>query len=399
MQMSFTPEEVAFRDEVRSFFSENTPEHTRRRVSGGLMTAEQDIVAWQKLLHARGWGAPSWPKEYGGTGWTPTQLLIFEREAARVDAPVQFPQGIEFIGPILFTYGSEEQKARYLPRILSAEDWWCEGYSEPNAGSDLASLTTRAVRDGDSYVLNGQKTWTSYAHHSNRMFLLARTDPNVPKQAGISLLLLDMDTPGVTVRPIISIDEEHHTNEVFLDNVRVPIDNLVGQEGAGWSYGKALLDRERGMTASLVLRLSEQLRRAREAAEAALTASGRLIDDPRVADRLAQLEIEVAAAEMIVLRSVADATAGADTHGLPSMVKIRWANLVQEITSFWVEAQGYGAAAFAPPAGDRLLASENLGAMAMLYARVASIYGGSNEVMHNILARGVLGLRMKAVAA
>ena len=258
MNLDLTPEQSAFRDEVRAFFAENVPESFKSRVRAGMRLEPHEFTQWQKLLHARGWGAPSWPKEYGGTGWDPTQLYIFETEASRADAPVQFHQGLELIGPIIFTFGSPEQKAKYLPAIVSGDDWWCQGYSEPNSGSDLASLSTRAVRDGNEYVINGQKAWTSYAHVANRMFLLARTDPDARKQAGISLFLIDIDTPGVTIRPVVTMDEIHHTNEVFLDNVRVPPSALLGEEGMGWSYGKVLLDRERGVTAATTTRLAQQ---------------------------------------------------------------------------------------------------------------------------------------------
>jgi alkylation response protein AidB-like acyl-CoA dehydrogenase len=390
MDLELEPADAAFRDEVRAFFAANTPEDFKARVRAGMRLEPPEFVAWQKRLHARGWGAPSWPREFGGTGWTPTQLYIFESEAARADAPVQFHQGLELIGPIIFTYGDAEQKARYLPKILSSEDWWCQGYSEPNAGSDLASLTTRAVRDGDGYVVTGQKLWTSYAHVANRMFCLVRTDPDARKQAGISLLLLDMDMPGIEDRPIITMDEVHHTNEVFLDNVRVPAANLIGEEGMGWSYGKVLLDRERGVTAATALRLSQQLRGARMAAENALTPGGRLIDEPAVADRLAQLEIEVQALEMMVMRTMADAALGQDSGPRASMIKVRWSELLQTITEFWVEALGYGAAAFAPLNGAA--PTEPWPMMGMLYARVTSIYGGSNEIQRNIIARRALGL-------
>jgi alkylation response protein AidB-like acyl-CoA dehydrogenase len=391
MDLALDPADRAFRDEVRAFFADNTPESFKPRVRAGMRLEPQEFVAWQKLLHARGWGAPSWPKEYGGTGWTPTQLFIFETEAARADAPVQYHQGLELIGPIIFTFGNAEQKARYLPRILSSDDWWCQGYSEPNAGSDLASLSTRAVRDGDHYVVSGQKLWTSYAQVANRMFCLVRTDPDARKQAGISLLLLDMDMPGVSIRPIITMDEIHHTNEVFLDNVRVPVANLIGEEGQGWSYGKVLLDRERGVTAATTLRLSQQVRGARAAATATRTANGRLIDDPATAERLAQLEIEVTALEMMVMRTMAEAASGQDSGPRASMIKVRWSELLQDVTEFWVEALGYGAAAFAP------LTEANAGVepwpmLGMLYSRVTSIYGGANEIQRNIIARRALGL-------
>jgi alkylation response protein AidB-like acyl-CoA dehydrogenase len=227
MNFDLDDTELAFRDEVRSFFANRLPAAWRTRVRAGIRLDPTDYIAYQKSLATRGWGAPTWPREFGGTGWTPTQLFIFESEASRADAPTQFHQGLELIGPILFTYGSAEQKSKYLPRIISADDWWCQGYSEPGAGSDLASLRTRAIRDGDSYVITGQKAWTSYAHIASHMFILARTSEEKRKQSGISLLLIDMATPGITVRPIDSLDERHHVNEVYLDEVRVPAGNLL----------------------------------------------------------------------------------------------------------------------------------------------------------------------------
>ncbi len=389
MNLGLTIEDRLFRDEVRDFFAENTPERFKARVRAGVRLEPEEYVAWQKLLHARGWAAPSWPKEYGGTGWTPTRLHIFESEASRADAPVQYHQGLELIGPIIFTYGNEAQKARYLPGILTGDDWWCQGYSEPNAGSDLAALSTRAVRDGDHYVVNGQKMWTSYAHVANRMFCLVRTSDEGKRQGGISLLLIDMDTPGIGIRPIITMDEVRHTNEVFLDNVRAPVENLVGEEGKGWSYGKVLLDRERGVTAATTLRLRQQLRGARAAAEAARTRTGSMAHDPLVVDRLAQLEIEVMALEVMVMRTIAEAASGKDSGPRASMIKIRWSELLQQITEFWVEVMGYDAARFGPLDAA---STEPWPMMGMLYSRVTSIYGGANEIQRNIIARRALGL-------
>jgi alkylation response protein AidB-like acyl-CoA dehydrogenase len=390
MNLDLTPEQLAFREEARAFFTENTPESFKARVRAGMRLEPEEFTRWQRLLHARGWGAPSWPKEYGGTGWDPTQLYIFETEASRADAPVQFHQGLELIGPIIFTFGSEAQKAKYLPAIVSGDDWWCQGYSEPNAGSDLASLSTRAVRDGDDYVISGQKAWTSYAHVANRMFLLARTDPDARKQAGISLFLLDIDTPGVTVRPVITMDEIHHTNEVFLDDVRAPASALLGEEGKGWGYGKVLLDRERGVTAATTTRLAQQLRGARQVAAQTVVGRVRLLDDPRVADRLAQFELEVMALEAMVMRTMAEAASGQDSGPRASMIKIRWSELLQQITEYWVELQGYGAMAFAPLGPFET--PEAWPAKGMVYSRVTSIYGGSNEIQRNIIARRALGL-------
>jgi len=260
MQLEFTREEMDFRDEVRAFLGANVSPAHRDRVRAGIRLQPEELVAWQKTLAAHGWGAPNWPTEFGGTGWTPMQVCIFEMEASCADAPQQFHQGLDLIGPIIFTFGSPEQKARYLPRIISGDDWWCQGYTEPAAGSDLASLATRAVREGDEYVINGQKMWTSYAHVADHMFCLARTSVEERKQSGLSLILIPMNAPGITIRPIATMDEKVHSNEVFLDDVRVPVANLIGEEGRGWSYGKVLLDRERMFGAAGALRLRQQLR-------------------------------------------------------------------------------------------------------------------------------------------
>jgi len=392
MNLELSASDRAFKDEVRAFFEENTPPEFRARIRTGMRLEPHEYTAWQKRLHARGWGAPSWPREYGGTGWTPTQHFLFESEASRADAPMQYHQGLELIGPIIFTYGSTAQKARYLPAIVSGDDWWCQGYSEPNAGSDLASLTTVAARDGDDYVISGQKAWTSYAHVSNRMFLLARTDPDARKQAGISLFLLDMDAPGITIRPVITLDEVHHTNEVFLDDVRVPSSALLGEEGNGWAYGKVLLDRERGVTAAFTLRLSQQLRGVREAASRAPMGDGVALDHPAVADRLAQFDLEVMALEAMVMRTMADAASGRDSGPRASMIKIRWSDLLQQITEFWAETLGYDAAVFESVSDPAAGLDGPWPAKGMLYSRVTSIYGGSSEIQHNIVARRALGL-------
>jgi hypothetical protein len=394
MNLELDDLERAFRDEVRSFFANRLPAAWRTRVRAGIRLEPTDYIAYQRSLAARGWGAPTWPLEFGGTGWTPTQLFIFESEASRADAPTQFHQGLELIGPILFTYGSAEQKSKYLPRIISADDWWCQGYSEPGAGSDLASLRTRAIRDGDSYVITGQKTWTSYAHVASHMFLLARTSEEKRKQSGISLLLIDMTTPGITVRPIDSLDERHHVNEVYLDEVRVPVGNLVGEEGNGWSYGKVLLDRERGVTAANALRLPQQLRAVREAALRARNGGRPLIEDRSFRAKLAQLEIETIGIEIMVMRLMSHARSGADSGPSASMIKLRWSELLQRATELWVEVLGYDAAVFRPiDDGSMSLPAGMPHAMqGALYARVTSIYGGSSEIQRNIIARRWLGL-------
>lgn len=394
MNLDLDPTDAGFRDEVRAFFTENVPPSWRTRVRAGLRLEPDELIDYQRRLVARGWGAPTWPAEYGGTGWTPTQLYIFESEASRADAPAQFHQGLELIGPIIFTYGSVEQKARYLPRIIRADDWWCQGYSEPGAGSDLASLRTRAVRDGDHYVVNGQKMWTSYAHVASHMFALVRTSVQERKQDGISLLLIDMRTPGIKVRPVVTLDEKHHTNEVFLDDVRVPVANLVGEEGKGWSYGKVLLDRERGVGAANALRLSQQLRAVREAACRTKIGDKALIDDPSFRSKIAQTEIETIAVETMVMRLMADAAAGKDSGPRASMLKLRWSELLQRSTELWIEALGVNAAVYRPldVGAGRCPADMPYAMQGALYARVTSIYGGSSEIQRNIIARRLLGL-------
>ena len=399
MNLDFTAEEQEFRREVRAFMAAHVRPEYRMALRAGLRPTPAEMTEWQQALAAHGWGAPTWPKEYGGTGWTPTQLYIFESEAARAEAPIQFHQGLELIGPIIFTYGSPAQKAHYLPRIVSGEDWWCQGYSEPGAGSDLAGLSTQAVRHGDHYIINGQKMWTSYAHVSTQMFCLVRTSSETRKQAGISLILVDMTSPGLTVRPVITLDEKHHTNEVFLDDVQVPADNLIGEEGMGWNYGKVLLDRERGVGAATALRLPGQLRAVRETM-ARITVGGRsLSEDPALASRLAQLEIETLSVETMVMWLMAEANAGIDSGPRASMLKLRWSDLSQQILELWADTLGYDGALF-ESLDDESTAS-NLGRLApempqalqgAAYSRVFSIYGGSSEIQRNIIARRSLGL-------
>jgi alkylation response protein AidB-like acyl-CoA dehydrogenase len=324
MSQEVTDAQSGFRAELRAFFREAVPADLRRRLRSGLRPTPSEWTQWQGVMFHRGWGAPTWPLEYGGTGWTAQQLYVFEEEAANSDSPVQFHQGLELIGPILFTYGTLEQKAYYLPRILTGEDWWCQGYSEPNAGSDLAALRTSAIRDGEHYRVNGQKLWTSFAQDAGMMFCLVRTEASASKQHGISLLLIDMKTPGIRIRPIRTLDEHYHVNEVFLDDVCVPLGNLVGEEGKGWTYGKVLLKRERGMTAILGLRLARQLEWIMELAGQTPFGGGTLRDDPIFMHKLAQLQIEVIALDTMGQRTVADVMAGIDSGLRGSMLKVRW---------------------------------------------------------------------------
>ena len=395
MKLAFDPRDDAFRQEVRGFFAANIPEGMRAGARSGRRPMVAEWKALQTILYKQGWGAPSWPKEHGGTGWSPTQLYIFEQEAAAADVPPPYHQGLENIGPIIFTYGSQAQKERFLPRIVSGEDWWTQGYSEPGAGSDLASLRTRAVRDGDHYIVNGQKLWTSYAHVADYIFCLVRTDPNAKKQAGISLLLIDLKTPGIRIRPVKTLDERHHVNEVFFEDARVPADALLGEEGKGWRYGKVLLDRERGITATLNLRVARQLDYVRAQAKRVHKGGRALADDSAFRDKLAQIEIELIALEYLGLRIIADTVAGVDSGVRSSMAKVRWSELLQRTTELWVEVLGYDAALFSTDGGDTnvTLPAEMPGPMlSYLYGRVTTIYAGSNEIQRNIIARRSLGL-------
>lgn len=394
MDLEFTPEERAFRNEVRAFFAEHVPDDWLLRVRAGLRLEPHELIKYQKALAANGWGAPTWPVEYGGTGWSPAQLFIFETESARAGAPIQFHQGLELIGPIIFTYGSRALKDRYLPGIIEADDWWCQGYSEPGAGSDLASLRTSAVRDGDHYLVTGQKMWTSYAQVATHMFMLVRTSQEEKRQQGISLLLVDMETPGISIRKIETMEEKYTTNEVFLDEVRVPVGNLVGEEGRGWEYGKVLLDRERMVCSATAIHLTQVLDGVREAAANRQANGAPLIADPHFSAKLAQIEIEAMALETMVLRLLADVAAGVSSGPRGSMVKLRWSDLYQRATALWMEALGPEAAQFRAldPGIDPGPPELPYAMQGALYARVTSIYGGSSEIQHNIIARRALGL-------
>lgn len=398
MNLDFSPEEIAFRDEVRTFIRDHFPAHLRKRESRDQMERE-DFIAWHKILHAKGWVAPAWPVEYGGTGWTPTQRYIFAEECARAEATHLLPFGLQMVGPVIYTFGTPEQKARFLPRILSAEDWWCQGYSEPGAGSDLASLKTRAERDGDHYILNGQKTWTTLAQYADWGFFLCRTDPQAKKQQeGISFILVDMKTPGVTVRPIIMLDGGHEVNDVYLDNVRVPVENLVGQENQGWTCAKFLLAHERSGIAG-VARSKRGVERLKDLARAERADDGEtLIKDRDFSRKIADLEIDLTALEYTELRTLAREAAGRGPGPESSLLKIKGTEIQQRLTELAMEAVGQ----YAQPYFRGFPEDSNEFPIGPDYARLtapnyfnfrkASIYGGSNEIQRNIIAKMVLGL-------
>ncbi|MFN3513685.1 MAG: acyl-CoA dehydrogenase family protein [Phenylobacterium sp.] len=394
MNLDLTPEELAFRDEVRDFLAAAlTPElREAGRRATSVFSDKRHSLEWQRILHARGWVAPSWPVEYGGPGWSEMQRHIFAAECARAGAPSLAPMGLKMVGPVIMGYGTADQKAHYLPRILSGEDYWCQGYSEPGAGSDLASLQLRAERDGDHYVLNGSKIWTTHAHWANRMFCLVRTSREGKPQAGITFLLLDMDAPGIRVRPIVTLAGEHEVNEVFFENVRTPVSGRVGEENQGWTVAKYLLEFERG--GGSAPGLQAMLQRVRAAAGA----SG-LLTEPGFRRSLGAAEVAVQAIEASELRILASLSAGRNPGPASSMLKTQGAEALQMIDELMLEAAGTYAAPDQP--GARA-AGSNLDPVGPEWAltaaprylndRAATIYGGSNEIQRDIMARLVLGL-------
>ncbi|MFE3837197.1 acyl-CoA dehydrogenase family protein [Pseudogemmobacter sonorensis] len=395
MNLTPDPPDAGFRAEVRAFIAENLPSDIARRIGSGFHHLKQDLVAWHRILAARGWSAPHWPVEYGGPGWTPMQQHIFAEECMAADAPLINVFGLSLVGPVIYSFGSAAQKAEYLPRILDGSDFWCQGFSEPGAGSDLAAVRTRAELDGDHWVVNGQKTWTTDGHHANRIFLLVRTSVHPRQQQGISFLLADMDAPGLTVRPIISIDGGHSVNEVFLDNVRVPAANLVGEEGKGWSYAKFLLANERTDSAQ-VPRSKRELRRVKELARTAN--GGRLAGDPAFILKVAEAEAELMALEFSVLRVLSEEKRGGEPSPITSTLKLRGSDLQQKLSDLAVEALGeYGTVYYPDPhigEGDLRIGPDGAPGLASrsLYNRSVSIYAGSNEIHRNIIAKRILGL-------
>jgi len=397
MDIEFTVQEQAFRQEVRAFLRDNLPGELSERISLGKRLSKAHQVQWMQILDRQGWLAPGWPVEFGGTGWSAVQKHIFDEECFAAGAPKVVSFGLKMVAPVIIKFGSAEQKAHFLPRILSCEDWWCQGYSEPGAGSDLSSLKTRAVREGDHYVVNGQKTWTTLAHFADWMFCLVRTDPDARQQRGISFLLIDMKTPGITVRPIITLDGEHEVNEVFFDNVRVPVANLVGQENEGWTCAKYLLTHERTSIGGIAQNKALLTRLKRIAGQE--VRDGRpLIEDPLFRAQIAEVDMQLMAAEMSNLRTLA-ATQNGDVPGAESsFLKIRGTEIRQAITYLISKAVGPYALPFIEDelgyGSEPLLYTDYSSAATYQYldARKASIYGGANEIQKNIIAKMILEL-------
>ncbi|MBF5002350.1 acyl-CoA dehydrogenase family protein [Nocardia sp. BSTN01] len=390
MKLALSPDEVAFRDELRTFFRTEIPAEIRDKVENGRELSREDIVTAHKLLHAKGIAVPKWPVEWGGQNWTSMQRHIWEDEMQLACVPEPLTFNANMIGPVIAQFGSEELKQRFLPPTAALDIWWCQGFSEPDAGSDLASLRTTAVRDGDSYIVNGQKIWTTLAQYADWIFCLVRTDPNAPKkQAGISMLLFDMNSPGVTVRPIKLIDGRHEVNEVFFENVRVPADQLVGEENAGWSYAKFLLGNERTGIAG-VGRTKVVIATAKKHAAQIPTGSGTLLQDPVFAARVAELENELLALELTLLRVVANSAEG-KPNPVSSVLKLRGTELQQAATELMLDVAGPDAV---PVGADDIAApdwAQRTGPTYLNY-RKTSIYGGSNEVQRTIIASTILGL-------
>lgn len=402
MDMQFTAEELAFREEVRAFLDEKLPERLRdgSRQSPGVFVEPDIGLEWHRILNDKGWVAYHWPVEDGGTGWTPTQKYIFEKECALAGAPALSILGLRLVGPVICEFGTPEQKARFLPRILSGEDYWCQGYSEPGSGSDLASLKTSARREGEEYVVNGSKMWTTHAHHANWIFALVRTNSEVKKQQGISFLLLPMDQPGVSVSAIMSMSGDHEVNQVFFDNARTAADNRIGEEGQGWTIAKFLLDNERGGScyAPRLLQSIDNLWSL--AKEQPSGVNGAVAHDARFRDRLARARLEAEALEVTELRILAELAKGRAPGPQTSLCKLLGSNLGQEVDALRLELLGYDALQLplerplygneAPePVGSRI-AQVAMGRY--LNNRAATIFGGSNEVQKNIIAKTVLGL-------
>jgi alkylation response protein AidB-like acyl-CoA dehydrogenase len=398
MDLTPTPDDCKFLGDVRAFVRGNLPATIKRKVEGGLHLAKDDMVTWQKLLHRQGWMAPHWPVEYGGTGWSPLRRYLFEEELALCGCPRVAPFGVNMVGPVIIEFGTEAQKRRFLPRILSSDDWWCQGYSEPEAGSDLASLTTRAEPTGDHYLVNGIKTWTTLAQYADWIFCLVRTDPKAKKQEGISFLLVDMKSKGVAVRPIRTLDGGVEVNEVAFTDVVVPRENMIGREGQGWTIAKFLLGYERTGIAG-VARSKKQIVRLKEIAGREMADGRPLIEDPRFREKVAALEIDLMALEMTSLRIVSAENAGQAPGPESSLLKFRGTEIQQAVTELLLEAVGYYGFPFVPDAladgwNETPIGPDHAAPVAPHYFnwRKASIYAGSNEIQKNIIAKLILGL-------
>ena len=389
MEISFTEKDLEFRDEIRSWIENEYPKHIKEKQEKGESLTKEEVTEFHKALAAKGWMGYNWPTEYGGTGWTSSQIYIFQKEFGLAGCPNILPFGVAMVGPVIYTFGNEEQKKRFLPDILNFDTWWCQGYSEAGSGSDLASLKTKAVREGDDYIVNGSKTWTTLAQHADWIFNLVRTETTEKRQEGISFLLIDMNTPGVEVEPIITIDGAHEVNSVFFTDVKVPVENLIGEEGKGWTYAKFLLANERFGIAVVGAEI-RQLNKLKQIVSE--------LDNPALSRKVKEVEIDISALEMLGLRMLSDI----ETKGHPgpesSILKIRGTEIQQRLTELFIEASGeyaliypgpYGHLDSSKPSGPDHVAKS---LSKYLNYRKTSIYGGSNEIQKNIISKMILGL-------
>ena len=389
MEISFTEKDLEFRDEIRSWIENDYPQHIKEKQDKGEVLTKEEVIEFHKALAARGWLGYNWPSKYGGTGWTSTQIYIFQKEFGLAGCPNILPFGVGMVGPVIYTFGNEEQKKRFLPDILNFDTWWCQGYSEPGSGSDLASLKTKAVREGDNYIVNGSKTWTTLAQHADWVFNLVRTETTEKRQEGISFLLIDMNTPGVEVEPIITIDGAHEVNSIFFTDVKVPVENLIGEEGKGWTYAKFLLAHER-FGIAVVGASIRQLNKLKQLVSE--------LDSPDLERKVKELEINLSALEMLELRLLSDLENGSHPGAESSILKIRGTEIQQRLTELFVEASGEYALIYPGPHGhldSSKPSGPNHAAKSLskfLNFRKTTIYGGSNEIQKNIISKMILGL-------
>ncbi|MDX8483307.1 acyl-CoA dehydrogenase family protein [Mesorhizobium sp. VK24D] len=398
MNLAFTGEETAFREEVRRYLRDNVPCDIRHKLLEGQKLSKSEMVSGVRTLNKI--GIPNWPKQYGGAGWTPVQHYIFEEEVQAFPARTAYDYGAALVGPVIYTFGNEVQKSYYLPRIANVDDWWCQGFSEPGAGSDLASLKTRAVRDGDHYLVQGQKIWTSEAQYADWMFCLVRTNPDVKKQQGISVFLIDMKSPGITVRPIQLINGGHEVSEIFLDEVRVPAENLVGEENKGWDYAKYLLGNERAIDASVGL-CKARIQRIKELAARTCLGGGRLANQAAFLEKVGAVEVQLKALEITQLRVVAEASkqqSGAQ-DAASSILKLKGSEIEQATAELLMDVVGPYALPYVSEEERTTGDTQNIGpawaamiAPAYFLSRAVSIYSGTSEIQKNIIAKAILGL-------
>src|SRR6185437_3514566 len=398
MDLNFTAEELAFREDARRFFRKEFPAAIREKVEAGHPLSKEEVVASQRALNARGWAVPNWPREWGGQDWSPVQFYMYQDEMQQANVPGPLAFNASMVGPVIAQFGSDEQKKRFLPRAANLDDWWCQGFSEPGSGSDLASLRTKAERKGEKFVINGQKTWTTLAQHADWIFCLCRTDPAAKKQEGISFIVFPMTSKGITVRPIQTIHGGHEVNEVFFDDVEVPVENLIGQENKGWDYAKFLLGNERTGIARVGVSKAK-IQRIKEIAALERVGDRPLIEDEKFREKLAAVEVELKALEMTQLRVVAAERGQAKGKPNPasSILKLKGSVIQQQLTELAIEVVGPFAMPYQP-----VEAGQNEPVIGPDYAteaapdyfnyRKVSIYGGSNEIQRNIVAKAILGL-------